>query len=66
MIFQINFFLMISFVRTKKKNLCSTNIYFKMSSFKMETLKLMEKKIDGNNLHLWKFKMHTMFSKHEF
>ncbi len=27
----------------KKKNLCSTNIYFKMSSFKMETLKLMEK-----------------------
>jgi len=26
----------------------------------------MGKKIDGSNLHLWKFKMHMMFSKYEF
>jgi len=36
---------------------------FKMSSFQMESLKVMEK-IDGDNFHLWKFKMHMMFSKH--
>lgn len=41
MIFQINVLFMISYM-CRKKNLCSTNIYFKMSSFKMETLKLME------------------------
>jgi hypothetical protein len=39
-IFQIKVLFTISFV-WKKKNLCSTNIYFKMSSFKMEILKLM-------------------------
>jgi len=36
---------------------------FKMSSFQMESLKVMEK-FDGGNFHLWKFKMHMMFSKH--
>jgi hypothetical protein len=29
----------------------------------MESLKVMEK-FDGGNFHLWKFKMHMMFSKH--
>jgi hypothetical protein len=38
---------------------------FKMSSFQMESLKVMEK-FDGGNFHLWKFKMHMMFSKHGF
>jgi len=36
---------------------------FKMSSFQMESLKIMEK-FDGGNCHLWKFKMHMMISKH--
>ncbi len=36
-----------------------------MSSFQMEFLKVMEKFDDGN-FHLWKFKMHMMFSKHGF
>jgi len=36
---------------------------FKMSSFQMESLKVMEK-FDGANFHLWKFKMHMMLSKH--
>jgi hypothetical protein len=36
---------------------------FKMSSFQMESLKVMEK-FDGGNSRLWKFKMHMMFSKH--
>jgi hypothetical protein len=36
---------------------------FKMSSFQMESLKVMEK-FDGDNFHIWKFKMHMMFSKH--
>jgi hypothetical protein len=36
---------------------------FKMSSFQMESLKVMEK-FDGGNFHLRKFKMHMMFSKH--
>jgi hypothetical protein len=34
-----------------------------MSSFQMESLKVMEK-FDGGNFHLWKFKMRMMFSKH--
>ncbi len=34
-----------------------------MSSFQMESLKVMEK-FDGDNFHLWKFKMHIIFSKH--
>ncbi len=37
---------------------------FKMSSFQMESLKVMEK-FDGGNFHLWKFKMRMMLSKHE-
>ncbi len=36
---------------------------FKMSSFQMESLKVMEK-FDGGNFHLWKFKMRMMLSKH--
>ncbi len=36
---------------------------FKMSSFQMESLKIMEK-FDGGNFHLWKFKMRMMLSKH--
>ncbi len=36
---------------------------FKMSSFQMESLKVMEK-FDGANFHLWKFKMRMMLSKH--
>ncbi len=36
---------------------------FKMSSFQMESFKVMEK-FDGDNFHFWKFKMHMMFSKH--
>jgi hypothetical protein len=35
----------------------------KMSSFQMESLKVIEK-FDGGNFHLWKFKMRMMFSKH--
>jgi hypothetical protein len=35
---------------------------FKMSSFRMESLKVM-KKFDGANFHLWKFKMRIIFSK---
>ncbi len=35
----------------------------KMSSFQMESLKVM-KKFDDGNFHLWKFKMCMMFSKH--
>ncbi len=35
----------------------------KMSSFQMQSLKVMEK-FDGGNFHLWKFKMRMMFSKH--
>jgi hypothetical protein len=34
-----------------------------MSSFQMESLKVMEK-FDGANFHLWKFKMRMMLSKH--
>ncbi len=34
-----------------------------MSSFQMESLKIMEK-FDGGNFHLWKFKMRMMFFKH--
>jgi hypothetical protein len=34
-----------------------------MSSFQMESLKVM-KKFDGGNFHLWKFKMRMMLSKH--
>ncbi len=34
-----------------------------MSSFQMESLKVMEK-FDGGNFHLWKFKMRMMLSKH--
>jgi hypothetical protein len=34
-----------------------------MSSFKMESLKVMEK-FDGGNFHIWKFKMRMMLSKH--
>jgi hypothetical protein len=36
---------------------------FKMSSFQMESLKVMEK-FHGGNFHLWKFKMRMMLSKH--
>jgi hypothetical protein len=36
---------------------------FKMSSFQMESLKVMGK-FDGGNFHLWKFKMRMMFSKY--
>ncbi len=36
---------------------------FKMFSFQMESLKVMEK-FDGGNFHLWKFKMRMMLSKH--
>ncbi len=36
---------------------------FKMSSFQMESLKVMEK-FYGANFHFWKFKMRMMFSKH--
>ncbi len=36
---------------------------FKMSSFQLESLKVMEK-FDGGNFHLWKFKMRMMFFKH--
>jgi hypothetical protein len=36
---------------------------FKMSSFQMESLKVMEK-FDGGIFHLWKFKMHMMLFKH--
>ncbi len=38
-------------------------VFNKMSSFQMESLKVMEK-FDGGNFHLWKFKMHMMLSKH--
>ncbi len=34
-----------------------------MSSFQLESLKVMEK-FDGGNFHLWKFKMRMMLSKH--
>ncbi len=34
-----------------------------MSSFQMESLKVMEK-FDGSNFHFWKFKMRMMLSKH--
>ncbi len=34
-----------------------------MSSFQMESLKVMEK-FDGGNFQLWKFKMRMMLSKH--
>ncbi len=36
---------------------------FKMFSFQMESLKVMER-FDGDNFHLWKFKMRMMLSKH--
>ncbi len=36
---------------------------FKMSSFQMDTLKVMEK-FDGGNFHFQKFKMRMMLSKH--
>jgi len=36
---------------------------FKMSSFQIESLKVIEK-FDGANFHLWKFKMRMMLSKH--
>jgi hypothetical protein len=40
-----------------------TFVFNKMSFFQMESLKVMEK-CDGGNFHLWRFKMHMMFSKH--
>jgi hypothetical protein len=40
-----------------------TFVLNKMSSFQMESLKVMEK-FNGGNFHLWKFKMHMMLSKH--
>jgi hypothetical protein len=36
---------------------------FKMYSFQMESLKVIEK-FDGGNFNLWKFKMRMMLSKH--
>ncbi len=36
---------------------------FKMSSFQMESLKVMEK-FDRRNFHLWKFKIRMMLFKH--
>ncbi len=36
---------------------------FKMSFFQMGSLKVMQN-FDGDNFHLWKFKMHMMLSKH--
>ncbi len=36
-----------------------------MSSFQMESLKVIEK-FDGGDFHLWTFKMCMMFSKHGF
>ncbi len=36
---------------------------FKISSFQIESLKVMEK-FDGGNFDLWKFKMRMMLSKH--
>jgi len=36
---------------------------FKMFSFQMESVKVMER-FDGGNFHIWKFKMRMMFSKH--
>jgi hypothetical protein len=53
----------------KKKNFKSfekmfvVTFVFKMSSFQMESLKVMEK-FDGGNFQLWKFKMRMMLSKH--
>jgi hypothetical protein len=38
-------------------------VFNKMSSFQMESLKVMEK-FDGGNFHLWKFKMRMMLFKH--
>jgi hypothetical protein len=38
-------------------------VFNKMSSFQMESLKIMER-FDGGNFHLWKFMMRMMFSKH--
>jgi hypothetical protein len=40
-----------------------TFVKHQMSSFQMDSLKVMEK-FDGGNFHLWKFKMRMMFSKH--
>ncbi len=42
-----------------------TFVFNKMSSFQMESLKVMEK-FDGGNFHLWKFKIRMMLSKHGF
>jgi hypothetical protein len=36
-----------------------------MLSFQMESLKVMQK-FDGDNFHLWKFKICMMLSKHGF
>ncbi len=36
---------------------------FKMSSFQMKSLKVMDN-FDGDNFYLWKFKMRMMLSKH--
>jgi hypothetical protein len=38
-------------------------VKIKMSSFQMESLKIMEK-FDGGNFRLWNFKMRMMLSKH--
>ncbi len=38
-------------------------VFNKMSSFQIESLKIMEK-FDGGNFHLWKLNMCMMFSKH--
>jgi hypothetical protein len=40
-----------------------TFVFKKMSSFQMESLKVMEK-FDGGNFHFWEFKMRMMLSKH--
>jgi hypothetical protein len=40
-------------------------VAFVLSSFQMESLKVMEK-FDGANFPLWKFKVRMMFSKHGF
>ncbi len=46
-----------------ENSVCYIAFVFKMSSFHMESFKVMEK-FDGGNFHLWKFKMRMMHFKH--
>jgi hypothetical protein len=59
----LKFFPLALFLIEKHRVFVLAFVKHQMSSFQMESLKVMEK-FDGGNFHLWKFKIRMMLSKH--